>query len=85
MITKIVLKFRKTGALKTKQDGSYQGEAVMFRLLFKVLWSSNDIKNLNAIKKMKFFFYLKFFKEKSSPHTPYKVQKDKFCSLQQIN
>ena len=52
-----------------KQDCSYQGEALNVPTADKGLWSSNIITKLSSI----------FFK--SSPHTPYKVQKDRFRYL----
>ena len=67
----------------TNQNCSYQGEALNVPTAFKGLWSSNNIKKINVIKQNENNFFSKIwnFLWKSSPHTPYKVQKDKFCSL----
>ena len=46
------------------------------------LWSSNNFKKLNVIKqKTNFLKFAIFFLIKVIPHTPYEVQKDRFCSL----
>ena len=48
----------------TKQDYSYQGEALNVPSAFKGLWSSNNIKiinKLNVIKNEFFFLNLKSF------------------------
>ena len=64
-------------------DCSYQGKALIVPTAFKGLWSSNNIKKINVIKQNENIFFLKIeiFYQKSSPHMPYKVQKNKFRPL----
>ena len=65
---------------RRQQECSYQGEALNVPTTYLGLWSSNNI--FKKIKQNEIFF-LKFeiFYENQSPHTPNKVQKDRFRYL----
>ena len=71
------------GNKKIKQDCSYQGEALNVPTAHSRFWSSKIIKKLKVKKQNEFFFqkFEIFFYKKKSPHTPYKVQKDRFRYL----
>ena len=65
--------------LKSKQDCSYQGEALDLQIAAKGLLSSNNMKQINC-NKIKRIFFIEIFVKVIPPYAPYKVKSDRFCS-----
>ena len=61
-----------------EQDSSYQGEALKNTTAFQGVLSTDNKNKLEVTNRMENIFLFEFFLWKPSPHTPSKVNSDRF-------